>query len=165
MAEKQKDAEILNGRPWTSSGPPVGLFHPIFDRFIEYLNEPAPGYKSASSLDSNDLRPTIGDVFGFMRACSEFYDVDERTAEDPLEVRGRVDSILPTLSRLLCNHPLRLVNSDAMKPDAVFSAKTSESQNVPAVILEVKLEEGISGDAKVQAHQSYARTFSLPDVR
>jgi hypothetical protein len=164
MAEKQKNAEILNGRPWTSSGPPVGLYHPIFDDFIKYLNESAPSY--GSSLNSDSQLPTIADVFEFMRVCSEFYDVKETTVKDEPEARGRVNSILPKLSHILCYQAYPyFMNSDGTKPDAIFHASTSEAQNVPAGILEVKLEAGISGDAKVQAQQSYARMLSLPDVR
>jgi hypothetical protein len=68
MQSRQDYAEILNGRPWTSSGPPVGLYHPVFDRFLAYFEESTLGYRIASSADPDGSTPSVDDAFSFMRA-------------------------------------------------------------------------------------------------
>jgi len=73
----QDAAEILNGRPCTSSGPPVGLYHSVFDLFFEYFNESTLEYRTAPSANSDDSTSSTDDAFGFMRASSAFYNVEQ----------------------------------------------------------------------------------------
>jgi hypothetical protein len=166
MSLQQDKAEILNGRPWTSSGPPVGLYHPVFDRFCEYFTEPTPEYKTASSASIDDSVPSIDDVFSFMRASSEFYEAESKGSrvdgEPPI---GRTEAILPTLERLLGVNLHRIRNADGTEPDATATAKMPAGHDGRLTIIELKLESGVGGDGKTQAQQSYARTCSLPDVR
>jgi len=103
MQSRQDYAEILNGRPWTSSGPPIGLYHPIFDRFCEYFNEPTPKYRTASLADPDDPTPaSADDAFSFMRASSEFYKVEKSGRVDESPPTGRMEAALPAFSSLLC---------------------------------------------------------------
>lgn len=157
-------AEILNGRPWTSAGPPVGLFHPVFDQFRGYMQEPTPGYRTASSSDDDNLM-SVDDAFSFMRASSEFYVTEQSGRAENNRLIGRVEAVLPTLSRLLGVNLVRVRNSDLTEPDARATTRTPAGGDGILTIAEFKLEPGINGDAKTQAQQSYARTCSLPEVR
>ncbi|KAM6489346.1 hypothetical protein JOM56_015247 [Amanita muscaria] len=163
MKSQQDYAEILNGRPWTSSGPPVGLYHPVFDRFLAYFEESTLGYRTASSADPDDLTPSVDDAFRFMRASSEFYKVKRSARVDESPPTGRVEAVLPALSRLLCTSLPQVINADGTGPDAWAAATTPAGDYVPLAVVEIKLELGIGGDAKTQAQQSYARICSLPE--
>jgi hypothetical protein len=164
MQSRQDYAEILNGRPWTSSGPPVGLYHSVFDRFCAYFDEPIPEYRTASSADPDDSTPSVDDAFGFMRASSEFYEVEKSGRVNESPPTGRVEAVLPAFSRLLCISLPRVRNTDGTEPDARATAKTPAGDDGPLAVVEIKLESGIGGDAKIQAQQSYARICSLPEV-
>jgi hypothetical protein len=164
MQSRQDYAEILNGRPWTSSGPPVGLYHPVFDRFYAYFDEPTPEYRIASSADPDHSTPSVDDAFSFMRASSEFYEVEKSGRVNEGPPTGRVEAVLPAFSRLLCISLPRVRNTDGTEPDARATAKTPAGDDGPLAVIEIKLESGIGGDAKIQAQQSYARICSLPEV-
>ena len=160
MQKGQEYSEILNGRPWNVSGPPVGLFHPIFDQFIAYFNDPLPNYRTASSADDVDnLMPSTDEVFSFMRASSEFYEEEQsQKDEDP----GRMEAILPTLRTLLGVDLFQMRNVGRTEPDAQVTTPTSiEGIDGLMGLFEVKLEPGIDGDAETQTQWSYGRTCSL----
>jgi hypothetical protein len=165
MKSQQTQAEILNGRPWTSSGPPVGLYHPVFDRFCEYFNAPTPEYQTAPSAGIDASGLSINDAFRFMRDSSEFYEVEKSSKVDEHPPTGRTEAVLPTFVRLLGIALPCVKNADGTEPDATAMAKTPAGHDARLAIVEIKLESGIGGDAKLQAQQSYARTCSLPDVR
>ena len=124
MQSRQDYAEILNGRPWTSSGPPVSLYHPVFDRFRAYFDEPTPEYRTASSADPDDSTPSVDDDFSFMRASSEFYEVEKSGRVNESPPTGRVEVVLLTFSCLLCISLPRIRNADGTEPDAGATAKT-----------------------------------------
>ena len=49
----------------------LGLFHPIFDQFIEHFNNPPPEYRTASSTDDVDiLMPSTDEAFSFIIVLS-----------------------------------------------------------------------------------------------
>ena len=50
------------------------LYHPVFDHFCVYFDEPTPEYRAASSPDPDDLTPSADGAFSFIRPSSEFYD-------------------------------------------------------------------------------------------
>ena len=153
MQKAQAFSEVLKGRPWNVSGPPVRLFHPIFDRFMDYFNDPSPNYRTASSADNVDkTMPLTDEVFAFMRACSEFYEEEQSWKdEDP----GRMEAILPALRRLLGVALLRVKNVQVTTPSHINGI------NGLTAVLEVKLELGVGGDAETQTQRSYGRTCSL----
>ncbi len=155
----QKAQEYSEGRPWNVSGPPVGLFHPIFDQFIDYFNDPSPNYRTASSADDvNNMMPSTDEVFSFMRASSEFY--EEEQSRNP----GRMETVLPALRSLLGVDLLRVRNVDQTEPDAQVTTPTSIGTDGLISVFEFKLEPGIGGDAETQAQRSYGRTCSLSKV-
>jgi len=157
METQQIAAEILNGRPWTSAGPPVALYHPVFDQFMQ---EPVPKYKTATDpFDSIK----IDDAFLFMRLSSEFYVTEKSGPVYDSRLIGRVDLILPVLNRLLgVTTTLRTKDSES---DGRVVVRTPSGDYGISTIVEVKLEPGIGGDGKTQVQQSYARACSLPEVR
>jgi hypothetical protein len=42
LASEQKKVPLLNGRPFADSGPPIGLFHPVFNMFDKGLKSTDP---------------------------------------------------------------------------------------------------------------------------
>ena len=166
MESRQGAAQILNGRPWTSSGPPVGLYHPVFDNFFDYFKEPSPRCKTASSTDgdSDNTLMSVDDVFSFMRASSEYYRVERSGQVDEGPPIGRVEAVLPVLARLLGVSLVRVANADLTEPDARATTPTLGGCEGLLALIEFKLESGVGGDGKVEVQQSYARTCSLPDV-
>ena len=164
MKAEQMSAEILNGRPWTSVGPPVGLFHPVFDQFSEYMEETSPRYRTASSIGDDDILMSVDDAFSFMRASSEFYVTEQSGWVDNDRLIGRVEAVLPTLSRLLGVTLGGVKNSDLTEPDARATTWTPIGSDGTVIIAEFTLEPGIGGDPRTQVQRSYARTCSLPEV-
>jgi hypothetical protein len=163
MEAQQKCAEILSGRPWTSVGPPVGLYHPVFDQFRDYMQETTPTYRTASSPDDHDSI-SIEAAFDFMRASSEFYTTEQSGwVSDPRHI-GRVEAILPSLNKLLGVNLARVKNSDLTVPDGRATTRTPSGDDAILTMAEYKLEPGIGGDPKTQVQQSYARACSLPEV-
>ena len=163
MEKAQEFSEILNGRPWNVSGPPVGLFHPIFDRFMDYFNDQSPNYRTASSAGNIDKSvPSTDKAFEFMRASSAFYEEEQsRKDEDP----GRMEAILPALCDLLDVDLHRVGNEDQTEPDAQVVTRTHiDGVDGLMGVLELKLEPGIGGDAETQTQRSYGRTCSLSKV-
>jgi len=163
MRSQQDYAEILNGRPWDRSGPPVGLYHPVFDRFLEYFKETTPGYRTVSPGDGDDSMPSIDDAFSFMKASSQFHDLERSGPVDQGPPTGRAEAVLPALSRLLGVSVPWTINSDGTEPGARVVARIPAGYDALSAIFELELESGIDGKTRVQ--QSYARTCSLPEVR
>jgi hypothetical protein len=162
MRSQQEYAEILNGRPWDRSGPPVGLYHPVFDRFLAYFEETMPVYRTASSADSDDSMPNIDDALSFMRASSQLYDVEMSGRVDESPPTGRVEAVLPVFERLLGIPLPRVTNADGSEPDARATARTPACDDGLLAVIEFTLESGIDGKTHIQ--QSYARTCSLPEA-
>ncbi|KAF8331812.1 hypothetical protein F5887DRAFT_994791 [Amanita rubescens] len=150
MQIRQESAEILNGRPWIRSGPPVGLYHPVFNRFFAYFEETTPRYRTASSVDPDESMPSMDDAFSFMKASSHFYVVEQSGRVDESPPSGRVEAVLPIFSRLLGTSLPRVKNSDLTEPDARAIVRTLTGHNALSALVELKLEPGIGGDAKTQ---------------
>lgn len=50
--DEQKKRPVLNGRPDNNFGPPIGLFHPVFNSFQAALKIPEPTYADAQTYNS-----------------------------------------------------------------------------------------------------------------
>ena len=110
-------------------GPPIQIFHPIFDKFTRMANDP-------------DVQPTVQDLNNVLELM---YNAGELQSEDTY--RGR---LLPLLGRILDTgisvHPL----PDKSQPDGVVMLEVCGSL-LPYMILEVKREMGEGGDPTTQA--------------
>ena len=162
MRLQQDYAEILNGRPWYRSGPPVGLYHPVFDRFLEYFKETTPRYRTASPGDGDDSLPSRDDALSFMKASSTPHDLERSGPVDQGPPTGRAETILPALSRLLGASLPWTINSDGTEPGARVVDRIPTGYNSLSALFELTLKSGFDGKTRVQ--QSYARTCSLPEA-
>ena len=114
---------VLNGRPSTLYGPPIGLFHPVFDMMC-------------STIQNTDMRlppQQYEDTKEFLKVSSEIYGTG----------RSRLSEIKPALRRLLDGTFAR-VRSDDMESDGVIM-HPSCGENAYIVILEAKNEIGAGG--------------------
>ncbi len=114
---------VLNGRPSTLYGPPIGLFHPVFDMMratIQNANMPLPPQQYE---DTREL----------LSVSSEFYGTET----------SRLSRIKPTLHRLLKSMFVN-VRSERMESDGVIQHPSCDG-NAYVVILEAKNEIGEGG--------------------
>lgn len=133
------------GRPAKNFGPPVSLFNVhlgLFDYRLRHLDDD-------SSMADLPLHPLLIQLTHiFMDTSADSYSSEStRTAA----IRPVLDWIFPT--------PLIWEISQSrfgIKPDAVNSVDT------PFVVVQVKNEVGIEGDASLQAAMSYAHIATTP---
>ncbi|KZT02786.1 uncharacterized protein LAESUDRAFT_388704 [Laetiporus sulphureus 93-53] len=132
---------VLNGRPAQRVGPPIGLYHPVFDEFKEKLKG-----DGEISLDVRRL------VREFITASASVY----QTKED------RMKGIQHTLGKLV-GGPLEKVVGEGFASDRVLLAATNE-WSAKILICEVKNEIGTGiVDPYTQACLAYQRYSSDDD--
>ncbi|KAF8749317.1 hypothetical protein RHS01_10150 [Rhizoctonia solani] len=136
------DVAILNGRPVQRIGLPVGLYHPVFDKFV-------------SSLSANISVPTGEIPQTFYDKMKELLGASQDMYEREIGRDGRDRKICLALSGLI-EHDMPSVDRSGTKPDGVVSGVDGEI----CMVIEVKNEIGVGGsDPTIQGAISYAQLW------
>lgn len=125
-------------------GPPIQIFHPIFDDFIHLVNDP-------------DVQPTVDDlknVQELMYFASEVGRLEDQNNEG---LRHRLRCILQADVH---DEP----NPDGTKPDGVVTLQIGDAR-IAYLVIELKRELGEGGcDPSLQAGLSMKRSWIDPSV-
>jgi len=123
-------------------GPPIQIFHPIFDDFIHLVNDP-------------DVQPSANDlknVQELMYFASEVGRMEERHD-------GHNEGLRTRLRRILQAEVHEEPNPDGTKPDGVITLQIGDAR-ITFLILELKRELGEGGcDPTTQVGLSMKRSW------
>ena len=75
FSKEQQNRSILNGRPATNYGPPIGLFHPVFDSFSSTITSTEPLPDNAAT-DTEGLTIYMR-VERFFSTCADIYKTED----------------------------------------------------------------------------------------
>jgi hypothetical protein len=138
--KEQVKRPVLNGRPFRNFGPPIGLFHPVFNSFHAALRDPNLSYEKTKTHSS---------IRALFEAFSNIYDTKE----------ARIAAIDKPLVSLLGNSFLPIVVS-GVKSDGVI-VEGCGAFNAYVAIREVKNEIGTAfTDPYNQASLSYRKYWA-----
>jgi hypothetical protein len=137
MTEQEK-RPVLNGRPDYNSGPPVGLFHPVFNVFQAAMRKPFRG----------DAK-TYSSVKALSRAFAAMYNLEQDRISE-------IDIHLP----LLLGTSFLTVEAPGVKGDGVMTTPCGPAIAYVA-IREVKNEIGMgNADPYNQASLAYRKYWA-----
>jgi hypothetical protein len=139
LESQQRAAPVFNGRPFDYSGPPIGLYHRVFNKFEKGLeaDDPIP-------------RETRENVRGFIEVSSAVYEQED----------ARLEEIEPIFNRLL-GRELTATTASKVKSDGICIFV--QPFNAYLLMLEVKNEIGTGeSDPFVQASFAYQFNYA-PD--
>lgn len=126
---------MFNGRPASATGPPVALYHPVFDAFTNELDSTAELPTQTYAL-VNDL----------LEASQAMYPTE-------LGPNSRTQSLRPILEKLLPPY-LGIREAPGTKSDGLITARNG----APCMVMEINNEIGTGGsDPTVQGAISYAK--------
>ena len=138
---QETDNKYLHfGRPFERSGPPVGLYDPIFDAFKE-------------GLKSNDEIPLKmkEHVFEYTLKSSSFFRVEDSHQEDMKNL----------LHLLLGDIPLSVKYKKAISDGTIITPSPNNDSSIPILICKMKNEIGTGkSNPSVQAAINYMHTIS-----
>lgn len=139
LKEQNKDStSFLNGRPYQHTWFPIGLYHDVFDAFLQGIT--ATGDLSATQYVA---------VERLLFSSQELY----------AKQGSRVDIIKPDLDAVLDVH-IQKEDIAKCEADGVITV-TDGPLHAYCAVLEVKDEIGIGGcDPSIQGAQSYAHYWS-----
>ncbi|KAI0250970.1 hypothetical protein BJV78DRAFT_1214991 [Lactifluus subvellereus] len=139
---EQEKRPVLNGRPLYNSGPPIGLFHPVFNSFHAAMRDPESSYADATTY------PLVKALF---EAFSGIYDSEDL----------RIAAIDKHLSPLLESR-FEVVQVQGVKSDGVIAESCGPySVHAYVAIREVKNEIGTaSTDPYNQASLAYRKYWA-----
>ena len=131
----------------STNGPPIQIFHPIFNDFIHFINDP-------------DVQPTADDlknVQELMYFASEVGRMEDRHD-------GRNEGLRERLRRILQTEVHEEPNTDGTIPDGIITLQIDDAR-IAFLILELKQELGEGGcDPTTQAGLSMKRSWIDPSV-
>jgi hypothetical protein len=137
---EQEKRPILNGRPLRNFGPPIGLFHPVFNSFHAALRDPKLSYEKTKTHSS---------IRALFEAFSNIYDTKG----------ARIAAIDKPLISLLGNSFVAL-EVLGVKSDGVI-VEACGASNAYVAIREVKNEIGTANtDPCNQAGFSYRKYWA-----
>jgi hypothetical protein len=119
--DEQRTRPVLNCRPADLFGPPVGLFHPVFNTFCTLMTSPN------SSRDGDNLYHTIKI---FLNACAGLYE------NENMRIKAIENSF-----RTLLGCPYFVYKAQGTESDGVI-VEICGGNNAYCVIIEVKNEIG-----------------------
>ena len=146
---EQQNRPVLNGRPATNYGPPIGLFHPVFDSFRSAITstKPLPD-NAATDTDTGELTIYMR-VERFFSTCADIYRTED----------SRLKAVNDQLSELL-GFRLVVVQEDGVKSDGLIIHPCGSSLAYLA-ILELKNEIGTgNADPANQGSLAYRKYWA-----
>ena len=146
---EQQNRPVLNGRPATNYGFPIGLFHPVFDSFRSAITstKPLPD-DAATDKDTGGLTIYMR-VERFFSTCADIYSTED----------NRLQAVIDHLSKLL-EFDLVVVQAQGVKSDGVIIHPCGQSLAYLA-ILELKNEIGTgNADPANQGSLAYRRYWA-----
>lgn len=152
---EQGKRPILNGRPAYHCGPPVGLFHPVFDSFCSAIISTQPLLANAAmDMDMQDGLTIYMRVVQFFSTCADIY----KTEDD------RLKAINNHLTKFL-EAPFIVVQETGVKSSGVIVQPCLAYKAYPA-ILEIKNEIGTgNADPVNQGGLAYRKYWAAPSRR
>ncbi|CEL53119.1 hypothetical protein RSOLAG1IB_11251 [Rhizoctonia solani AG-1 IB] len=128
--------QILNGRPQPAAGLPIGLFHPVFDRFRELID--------STKFDATPEQ--LSSTLSLIKASQDLYALEGGE-------KGRTAAILPLLNSVLdCS--ISATEIPRNKSDGTVQTRNGAY----TLVVEVKNEIGTGGsDPSVQGAIAYAK--------
>lgn len=136
ILSQQGKYPVYNGRPGELSGPPIGLFHSVFNDFERGLKENDP-------IDI-DIRKNVRSL---IEASTNVYYGE----------KGRMEAITPFLTTLFSGE-LLVTSKSNVQSDGVLLAKSIRDWNAYILIFELKNEIGAGGsDPYMQASRAFQK--------
>ena len=148
--KEQQSRPVLNGRPATNYGPPIGLFHPVFDSFCSAITstKPLPD-NAATDMDTEGLTIYMR-VERFFSTCADIYRTED----------SRLKAVNDQLSELL-GFRLIVVQEDGVKSDGLIIQPCGPCLAYLA-ILELKNEIGTgNADPANQGGLAYRKYWAV----
>ncbi|QRV85642.1 WaaY domain-containing protein [Ceratobasidium sp. AG-Ba] len=147
--QETPDVAIMNGRPSKRNGLPIGLYHPVFDKFLSRLET-----TDLSSIPSRTRTKFLENLKNLLSASPAIYGKETGT-------NGRDKTIRGHLSELL-GFAMDSVDLNGAKPDGVVSG----SNGAVYMVIEVKNEIGTGGsDPTIQGAISYVKHWGAETKR
>jgi hypothetical protein len=144
---EKNQANIYNGRPAVNYGPPPSLFNPALAKLTDALRKP----EIAPSPDMLRL------AHEFIVFQSDFFrDEKERTKD----LKERMPAIFDIYGSTCAWEDKE--TGAAARMDATWSTKVHDA---PFMVLEVKNETGLDGDAMLQSTLGYTKILCRDQVR
>jgi hypothetical protein len=130
--------QILNGRPQPAAGLPIGLFHPVFDRFRELVD----------STKFDATREQLSSTLSLIQASQDLYALEGGE-------KGRTTAILPLLNSILdCS----ISATDIPRNDCKSDGTVQTRNGAYVLVVEVKNEIGTGEtDPSVRGAIAYAK--------
>ncbi|CAE7172977.1 unnamed protein product, partial [Rhizoctonia solani] len=135
-SQDKVQVHILNGCPEKAVGPPIGLFHPVFDSFQQRID--------SKSFEATPFQ--LEQTVQLITACQCLYNTETGS-------KGRIESLMPILDPLL-GFQIRVQEITGTKSDGVISS----AYGAYYMIMEVMNEIGTGkSDPSTQGAVAYAK--------
>ncbi|KAG9120965.1 hypothetical protein FRC07_003280, partial [Ceratobasidium sp. 392] len=132
---------IMNGRPAERNGLPIGLYHPVFDKFLSRLET-----TDLSSIPSGTRTVFLDNLKKLLNASPAIYSKEIGPNGRDIAIRGHLSTLL--------GFAMDSVDLNGAKPDGVVSG----SNGAVYMMIEVKNEIGTGGsDPTIQGAISYVK--------
>ncbi|QRV74611.1 WaaY domain-containing protein [Ceratobasidium sp. AG-Ba] len=147
--QETPDVGIKNGRPPQRSGLPIGLYHPVFDKFLSRLET-----TDFSSIPSGTRTEFFGNLKKLLNASPALYGKEPGANGRDISIRGYLSALL--------GFAMPSVDLNGAKPDGVVSG----SNEAIYMVIEVKNEVGTGGsDPTIQGAVSYVKQWGSETKR
>ena len=148
-AVQSDGAQVIYDGRWardginSTIGPPIQLYHPVFDEFISLINAP-------------DTQPTAKDLNNVYELMGYVSEVGRKESRSSVGLRTRLMNILGSKIH-------EETNPDGSRPDGIITLKIGNTR-IMTLIMELKRELGEGCDPSTQVALSMRRSWIDSEV-